>query len=357
MNRSRILIVLTPGFPENENDSTCLPAQQLFIKKFTEQYPAVSTVVLSFHYPYTTRPYHWNGVLVIPFNGRNKRKGDKLLLWRKAWRSMRALAKQESIWGILSFWCTECALLGHYFSRRYKFRHYCWILGQDAKADNRFVKYIRPAPSELIALSPFLADTFEKNHGIRPAYMIPNAVDGYQKVIPASKRNIDILAAGSLIPLKRYDLLITIVSSLTKKFPDLKVVLIGAGPMAPTLENMIKEKKLHHQIEMKGELPHHQVLKLMRHARIFVHPSLYEGFSTVCLEALQAGAHVVSFTDPLQQQVEQWHVAAGETEMEHIIVALLGDPSLEHKSIVPFTMEESAKAIGRLFDSPLNRNS
>src|SRR5688572_3236104 len=143
----RVLIVVTPGFPANEKDSTCLPAQQLFVKKFTEQHPSISILVMSLHYPYTTRPYHWTGVQVNPFNGRNKKKADKLLLWRKVWKTLRATHKKESIIGVLSFWCTECALLGHYFSRRNKIRHYCWILGQDAKSDNRFVKFIRPSAS------------------------------------------------------------------------------------------------------------------------------------------------------------------------------------------------------------------
>ena len=344
-----VLIVLTPGFPENERDSTCLPAQQLFIQKFAEQQPSISIIVLSLHYPYTTRPYHWNGVEVIPFNGRNKKKGDQLILWRKVWKTLRTTRKEANIIGVLSFWCTECALLGHYFSRRWTIRHYCWILGQDAKSNNKFVRFIRPSASELIALSPFLADTFEKNHGIRPAYMIPNGVDGAQKTFSAAERSIDILAAGSLIPLKQYDLLIPIVSELVKKFPSVRVVLVGAGPEASLLEKMIAEKNLQDHVEMKGELPHELVLKQMRLAKLFVHPSAYEGFSTVCLEALQAGAQVISFCDPVQQPVEQWHVVKDEEAMKNKIEELLSDDALVHKRIEPFTMEESANAIGKLF--------
>ena len=345
----RVLIVVTPGFPENEKDSTCLPAQQLFIQKFTEQHPSISIMVMSLHYPYTTRPYHWNGVQVFPFNGRNKKKADKLLLWRKVWKTLRATGRKETIVGVLSFWCTECALLGHYFSRRFKHVHYCWILGQDAKSDNRFVKFIRPSPSELIAMSSFLADTFEKNHGIRPQHISPNGVDEVQKASATPQRSIDILAAGSLIPLKQYDVLITIVADLVHTFPKLNVVLIGAGPQFSLLNQMINEKGLQHWVTMKGELPHEQVLKQMRLAKIFVHPSRYEGFSTVCLEALQAGAHVVSFCDPMQQPIEQWHVVQEVVAMKEKIEALLNDQKLENKSVVPFKMKDSAKLMGRLF--------
>ena len=349
MSGTRVLIVLTPGFPANEQDSTCLPAQQLFIKKFAAQHPSVTIIVLTYHYPYTNILYHWNGAMVIPFNGRNKRKADKLLLWRKVWKTLRAIRNRETIIGVLSFWCTECALLGHYFSRRFKLVHFCWILGQDAKKDNRFVRFIKPVPSELIAMSPFLAKTFERNHGIRPAHIIPNGVDGAQRINVSEERDNDILAAGSLIPLKQYDVLIRVAAELVKDFPKLKVVLVGTGPEAAQLSNLIQVNILQQHVSMKGELAHEKVLELMQKAKVFAHPSSYEGFSTVCLEALQAGAHVVSFCEPGGEKVEQWHVVGGETEMKNKLKELLSEDALKHESVVPFRMEESAGAIGKLF--------
>jgi glycosyltransferase involved in cell wall biosynthesis len=350
MTDTRVLIVLTPGFPANEQDSTCLPAQQLFIKKFAKGYPTVTIIVLSLHYPYINTLYHWNGVLVIPFNGRNKKKADKLLLWRKVWKTLRAIRNRETIIGLLSFWCTECALLGHYFSRRFKLLHYCWILGQDAKKDNRFVRFIKPVPLELIALSPFLAGTFERNHNIRPAHMIPNGVDASIDKNVVSNRAIDLLAAGSLIPLKQYDVLIRSVGQLINDFPSLNVVLVGAGPDEARLQNLILDAGLHQHITMKGEMSHELLLELMRQTKIFVHPSSYEGFSTVCLEALHAGAHIVSFCDPVGAMVEQWHIVAGETEMKNKLNELLRDGARMHKSVVPFTMDKSAMEIGKLFN-------
>ena len=349
MSLSRVLLVLTPGFPANEQDSVCLPAQQLFIKKFAAHYPKITIIVLSLHYPYTTTLYHWNGVMVIPFNGQNKKKADKLLLWRKVWKTLRAINRKENISGILSFWCTECALIGHYFSRRSRLMHYCWILGQDARKENRFVQFIRPSAMELVALSPFLADTFEQNHKIRPAHMIANGVDGNIKKNVSGSRKIHLLAAGSLIALKRYDLLIDIVADLVSEFPSLKAMLIGAGPEAATLENLVREKSLQQHIILKGELPHQEVMEWMLQSKIFVHPSSYEGFSTVCLEALQAGAQVVSFCDPVKEKIEQWHVVADANEMKNKLRQLLTEPAPEHKSIVPFMMDNSAKKIGELF--------
>ena len=53
----------------------------------------------------------------------------------------------------------------------------------------------------------------------------------------------------------------------------------------------------------------------MQRSRVFLHPSSYEGFSGVCLEAIYAGARVISFTRPMKKDIEGWKVAASLSEM------------------------------------------
>ena len=50
------LIILTPGFPQSETDSTCLPMQQSFVRTLTENYPQLKIIILSFQYPYFKKP-------------------------------------------------------------------------------------------------------------------------------------------------------------------------------------------------------------------------------------------------------------------------------------------------------------
>ena len=69
---NRTLIILTPGFPENEADTVCLPLQQAFIKALKETDPGLDIIVLSFHYPYVKKKYNWFDIRVIAFGGKNK---------------------------------------------------------------------------------------------------------------------------------------------------------------------------------------------------------------------------------------------------------------------------------------------
>jgi len=345
----KTLIILTPGFPTDESDSTCLPAQQTFLLALKRMYPSINIKVITFHYPYRSDNYLWNGIQVISLNGRNKKGVARLMIWRRAWRAIKKFKKNGQLIGVLSFWCTECGLLGKWFASFHKLKHYCWVLGQDAKKENGFVKFIRPKPTELIALSTFLQREFEANHSIRPFTVIPNAIDPMEYPPLRVERTIDVIGVGSLIPLKQYDLFIAVLKKVTEQFPNLKVVLCGKGPEENSLQTLVKKYGLEKNIRMEGERSHPQVLDLMQQSKILLHPSRYEGYSSVCLEALYAGAHVVSFRTPVYTPIEHWHVVESIEEMERKVLKILSDPAIDYKRVLVHTAEESAKAVVDLF--------
>jgi glycosyltransferase involved in cell wall biosynthesis len=292
-------------------------------------------IVLAFHYPYVRSTYNWKNVTVISFNGQNRGKLYRLLLWFKVWRTLKALKPG----GLFSFWCTECALIGTRFARRNNLPHFTWILGQDAKKNNSYVKFIKPKSEELVAMSDFLADTFERNHGIRPGHVIPNGIDA-RLFPPQTERTIDVLGVGSLIKLKQYDLFIELVS-LAKVS---RAVICGKGPEEQALLQQSKNN-----VSIMGELSHSEVLSLMQESKIFLHTSNYEGFSTVCLEALYAGAHVISFCNPVKSSIPYWHVVSTKEEMLQKLMELLNDASLDHERVMPYTMKDTANAVMQLF--------
>ena len=78
-----------------------------------------------------------------------------------------------------------------------------------------------------------------------------------------------------------------------------KAVLIGEGPERMKLQSLITALGLQSNISLTGELSHPEVLQWMQRTKIFLHPSSYEGFGVVCIEALHAGAHVISFVKPM----------------------------------------------------------
>jgi glycosyltransferase involved in cell wall biosynthesis len=350
-NERKTFIILTPGFPENEADSTCLPLQQSFIRSLKELYPQIEIIVLSFQHPYHKIKYKWFDIPVIPYSGRNKGGLNRLLLRKRIYSTLKRLHRAKKIMGLLSFWCNECAWTGKHFGDKYGIKHYCWILGQDAKKENKYPQKIRPKPDELIALSDFIRDEFEKNHGIRPFNLVPPGIDTKQFLSLPAKKDIDILAAGSLIPLKQYDFFLLAVAEIKKQIPLVKAALIGDGPERKRLETLITTLGLQPNVSLTGELPHTEVLQWMQRTRTFLHTSSYEAFGVVCIEALHAGAYVVSFIKPMYSAIQNWHIAGNKEDMIQKILEILKNPATQYKRITPFLIENSVKKMMQLFTS------
>lgn len=344
------LLVLTPGFAESEADTTCLPLQQTLIRNLKEAMPELNIVILSLQYPHHKINYKWYGMEVVSFGGKNKGGLSRLLLRQKLNQKLEEIITENFVMGVLSFWCDECALIGKRFADKHEIRHACWILGQDAKKENKYVAQMRPSANELLALSDFLQEEFEKNHGIRPAQVIPPGIDTRDFAAPPEEKDIDILGTGSLIPLKQYDVFIKVVGSIKTRLPWIKVVLTGKGPEKEKLEKLIIKHGLESTVTLTGELPHPEVLQLMQRTKLFLHTSSYEGFGVVCIEALYGGANVISFVRPVHREIRNWHIVATAEEMADTSIRILEKPETAGSSPVLFPIKDTVDAMLKVFD-------
>ena len=349
MSNKEILIILSPGFPESEADSTCLPMQQQFVRALKEMHPELDIVVLTFQYPYHRKEYNWFEIKVIPFGGRNKGGFHKLLLRNKINSTLKKLYRERQIVGLFSFWYNECAFIGKKFAAKYGVKHYCWILGQDARKGNEYPKLLPPLSNELVALSDFIQNEFERNHGIKPQFVIPPGIDETLFSSIPKEKDIDLLGVGSLIPLKQYDIFIEIVVELKKQMPRIKVLLAGKGPEREKLQSLISKFNLESSVTMTGELPYSEVLKLMQRAKVFLHPSSYEGFGCVCLEALHAGARVISFCKPMNAQITHWHIVKDKDAAIANALKILSDQHTEYNPVKEFSINNTVTAMMKLW--------
>ncbi|MBS1662130.1 MAG: glycosyltransferase [Bacteroidetes bacterium] len=351
--KSKTLVILTPGFPADEGDTACLPAQQVFVRTLNKVFPELKVVVLALEYPHYAGKYTWFGNTVISYNGWKRGRIQKLLTFAAVWFRLRKLSEEGEVVGLLSWWCGPCALVGKYFSRMKGLRHFAWILGQDAREGNQWVRWIRPGADELVAMSRFLSEEFSRNYRVRPAFVVPNGVDTGLFGPMAVERDLDILGVGNLTELKRYDLFVRVVAGLPaglgERFSGVRGGIVGKGPERDRLQGMIDEAGLGERLKLLGEMPHVEALGYMQRTKVFLHTSSYEGFSTVCLEALYAGAHVISFCDPMGVKIEHWHVVGSEEEMLEKALALLSDPATDYTPVRLYTMEESVRAMMGLY--------
>ena len=348
--RNKTLIILIPGFPANEEDSTCLPFPQTFVKHLKLINPGLNIKVLAFQYPFFKSVYEWHGVEVHAFNGRNKGGFRRLFLWRTIWQRLKKICGEEEILGILSFWMGETALISKYAAKKYDLRSFTWLMGQDARKNNRYVSFARLQSESLIALSDFLADEYFRNYKIKPIVTIPPGIEVVPIPVKPKDRKIDILGVGSLIPLKQFDQLIVLVAGLADSHPGIRAVICGEGPERAKLQQLIQDFHLTGQIELRGELDHEKILEIMKETKILVHPSAYEGFGVVILEALYAGAQVVSYCKPMHTHFNHHHIVKTQEEMKKKLMELLDNKWLNHDPVLIYPIEETCKKILSLYN-------
>jgi len=347
---NKTLIILTPGFAKDEQDTACLPFLQNIVRELNEQFPSLKVSVLAFDYPFNKGVYRWNGNEVFSFKGWRKRNFTKLIKWLLIYIRMKRIKRNNHVVGLLSFWCNECAFLGSRFAKRNTVPHFCWIVGQDAKMGNNYVSRIKPSSTDLVAISDFIRDEFERNYEIRPAHTIPVGIRIAEFPEWSVERDIDVLGAGSLIPLKQYDLFINIICEVTKHFPAIKVLLCGKGVEADKLKKLVAEFGLQSNITFTGELPHLEILHFMSRSKVFLHTSNFEGMPAVCLEALYAGCHVISCLQLLHYKIENWHIANTKEEMVRNVLAVLNDRGAVYKPVLAFSIKKTVQNIMRLYN-------
>ncbi len=348
-NKRKTLVILSPGFPKNEADTACLPPQQTFVKALKEICPGLNIIVLTFQYPFFAKAYKWHGVKVISIGGKDKGQIFRLITWQKAWLILKKLHKEYDLIGLLSFWFGECAFVANRFAKKNGLTHYSWLLGQDAKKNNKYFKWIKPKGEELIALSDFVVREVRKNYRITPMQVIPVGIDTSLFGNASKRRDIDILGAGSLIPLKQYDLFVEAIAFLKEQFPNIKAVICGKGPEMDWLKSLAASKDLDDNLTFTGELPHAKVLSLMKRSKIFLHPSDYEGFGAVLSEALYAGTQVVSFCKPMDKDYRHHYVVKTIDEMNARLLSILKSKRTDHEPVLMYSIQQTAKDMISLF--------
>lgn len=111
-----------------------------------------------------------------------------------------------------------------------------------------------------------------------------------QKKLP----DIFILAVGTLEPRKNISTLIKSYVNIKKWHPEYKLVLVGKkGWKYEQIEETLKKFQVEKDVIFPGYLKDDELQKIYKLAKVFVFPSLYEGFGIPPLEAMASGCPVV----------------------------------------------------------------
>ncbi|KUK17269.1 glycosyltransferase family 4 protein [Thermococcus sibiricus] len=168
-----------------------------------------------------------------------------------------------------------------------------------------------PLTQELISnaetittVSSAVAKELINYYSINNPIIVGNGVN--EKVFhPVKKKSDDyVLYVGRLDYRKGIFDLIKAVSLL--KELDMKVYIVGKGPLKPTIERYLAKNNLK-QVLLLGHVSFDKLVRLYQNASVFVFPSHYEGLPTVVLEAMSSGLPVVVSDIPAHKDVvENW---------------------------------------------------
>lgn len=348
--KEKCLVILTPGFPDGEQDSRCMPYVQMFVKALISNFPELKIHVISFQYPYVSKVFEWNGCTVNSIGGNNK-KWNRLFTWRKTKQAFKEIHSSNKVIGILSLWLSECALVGQQLSKQYQIPHIAWALGQDVKKENKYIARLDFTSFKTACISPFSSEQLKLNHNIDANFILSNGIHKASIPEPAEVKKIyDIISVGSFSDFKRFDWIIDCVKELKKTRPDIKACMIGDGEELENIKNKIALLGIKENIELKGILTHPQCLQLMMQSKLLLHPSSFEGASTVILEALYYKCYAISITVPHEQMPATFFKVNTLEEMIKKTEEVLSLPDNEISYCVN-TSDESAKKLMEVFNS------
>lgn len=144
--------------------------------------------------------------------------------------------------------------------------------------------------------SKYSMEIYSKNiHRINKKFILNyNSIEINQpdRVKDINLENIKVGAFGLLRKIKGHDLLIKAISSLIKKGFNIELEIFGNGEEQNNLEELIRTLGVKDKVSIKNYCENVQAE--MQKCDIIAHPSLFESFGYVPLEALNEGITVVS---------------------------------------------------------------
>ena len=169
-----------------------------------------------------------------------------------------------------------------------------------------FFKKITKNADKVICVSQCLADKLLKDAGIKSEVMPLIVSDffisqrGKRSNFLKGKFNADkiLLNVKGLIPIYGHELLIKSLPEVIKKYPKLKLVLTGEGPLFKELQELVITLHLEKNIVFAGFKSHESLVDFYASSDIFILASQLDARPNVILESLLCGTPVITTNSP-----------------------------------------------------------
>jgi glycosyltransferase involved in cell wall biosynthesis len=161
----------------------------------------------------------------------------------------------------------------------------------------------------------------------RRTFVVGAGVERFWFERTSVERSFDCVYSGRFDPHKRVSTLIRAWQIVVRKKPDARLLLIGeSGTEFPMVKRLVDDFGLSSNVVFAGFFNDRRVLAdKVRSARVFVFPSVQEGFGLVIAEAMAAGLPcVLSDVEPLREVFGEAAILVRADEPSAFADAILG---------------------------------
>ena len=346
MTEAKHILILTPGFPSDETDDTCMPYLQTYLKEAVKSNSQLKFSVIALQHPYESKSYLWHGIPVFSCGGSNRSFPVRFYYWRKALNQLSHFHKKEKIDVVHSLWLSECTYLAQKWTASNNVMHVATAMGQDVLPSNRYLKHINLEKVAVAAVSPHQNQPYKETTGRSAGQIIPWGMDMLTK--EECNQSIDVLGVGSFTSLKAFDSFLRVVAIIVKTNTELRVSLIGDGAERGDLEELADKLGIKDKVRFLGSLPRKEVLGFMQKSKVLLHTSTYESQGFVFNEAMACGMAIVSRKVGIALESGRWKVSESEKEMAKSVAYLL-ERSFEPETLIP--LGQTIEAYETLYES------
>ena len=161
------------------------------------------------------------------------------------------------------------------------------------------------------------------------------------KELPSSKKNskFSIISVGRLVKEKNHLFLIKSVEQIVKQYPNIRLNIVGDGPLRSELETYINKNGLQDNIELLGF--REDIPILLENSDLFILPSISEGLPLALTEAIASrtlvlGTNVGGVTEVIKEKQSMgWIVPSNDiTSMVQTIENIIRLPEDEKNTII-----------------------
>lgn len=162
-----------------------------------------------------------------------------------------------------------------------------------------------------------------------------------------------LLYVGRLTKNKGLELILEVFNEINSRFEDLKLIIIGDGPLSHFIKNFTKINNLEKKIIMTGRLSHEKTCYYYNIATVLLNTGFSAGLPNVIIESLASGTPVITTDVGASKEYISEKQCNGilikpsdKNELKHAIIKILENEKKFRKYDIEFLKEFSYQAFG-----------